>query len=130
MKGKAIRFIAGKYAGKKGWIDIDGKEGDATTAVIVNQGKKGEKPTYVEDLNFENEPTSPPSSYAEAVIQQCPDLQKLLVSTCRGFAKADIGLDPTGFSQILDRTMWEALNWQTSKGSKALYRKIEYKKHD
>jgi hypothetical protein len=130
MKGKAIRFIAGKHAGKKGWIDIDGKEGDATTAVILNQGKKGEKLACVEDLNFENEPTSPPSSYAEAVIQQCPDLQKLLVSTCRGFAKADIGLDPVGFSQILDRTMWEAPNWQTSKGSKALHRKIEYKKHD
>jgi hypothetical protein len=129
MKGRAIRFIAGKYAGKKGWIDIDGKEGDSTTPVIVYLGKKGEKPTYVNDSNFENEPTIPPSCYAEAVIQQCPDLQKLLVCTCRAFAKADIGNDTAGLYHILERTMKEALQWQTSKGSKALYRKVYYIEH-
>jgi hypothetical protein len=36
MKGQAIRFIAGKYAGKKGWVDLYGKEGDEKTPVIVD----------------------------------------------------------------------------------------------
>ena len=87
MKGAPIQFIAGKYAGKNGWIDIDGKERDETTPVIVNLQKKEEKSTYVSDSNFQAKPTGFPSSYTKAVIQQCPDLQKLLVSTCRGFAK-------------------------------------------
>jgi hypothetical protein len=130
MKGQAIRFIAGKYAGKKGWIDLGEEGGDETTPVIVNLRKRGEKSTYVNDSSFEAEPTGPPASYAEAVIQQCPDLQKLLVGTCRGFAKADIGRDPVGFFKVIEQTMKEALEWQTSKGSKALYRKIGYKKED
>jgi hypothetical protein len=127
MKGQAIRFIAGKYAGKKGWIDLSGTEGDETTPVIVNLRKKGEKSTYVNDSSYEAEPTASPSSYAEAVIQECPDLQKLLVSTCRGFAKADIGRDPAGFFKLVDKMTKEAIDWQKSKGSKALYRKINYK---
>jgi hypothetical protein len=68
MKGQAIRFITGKYAGKKGWIDLDGKEGGDTTPVIVNLGKKGEKRTYVYDSSYEAEPTVAPTSYAKAVM--------------------------------------------------------------
>ena len=130
MKGQAIRFIAGKYAGKKGWIDVSGEDGDETTPVIVNLRKKGEKSTYVNDSSFEVEPTGPPASYAEAVIQQCPDLQIQLVGTCQGFAKADIGRDAAGQFKVIEKTMQEALVWQMSKGSKGLYRKIEYKKKD
>jgi hypothetical protein len=126
MKGQAIRFIAGKYAGKKGWIDLAGKEGDDTTPVIVNLGKRGEKRTYVNDFSYEAEPTLSPTGYAEAVIQQCPDLQTMLVSTCRAFAKADIGRDPPGLKKILEQGMDDAIKWQSLKGSKALYRKIDY----
>jgi predicted choloylglycine hydrolase len=130
MKGEAIRFIAGKYAGKKGWIDLSGKEGDETTPVIVNLRKKGEKKTYVNDSSYEAEPTDLPSSYAEAVMQQCPDLQKLLVNTCRALVKADITKDPDGFYTLIAKMMGEAKVWQESKGSKALYRKIEYDETD
>jgi hypothetical protein len=130
MKGQAIRFISGKYGGKKGWIDLSGVDGEDTTPVIVNLGKKGEKDTYVFDYSFEAEPTAPPSCYAEAVIQQCPDLQRLLVTACRGFAKADIGKDPTGFFAVIDRMTKDAITLQTLKGSKALYRKIEHNNRD
>jgi hypothetical protein len=128
MKGQAIRIIAGKYKNKKGWIDLSGKEGDECTPVIVNLGrKKGEKTTYVYDSSFAAEPTVVPSSYAEAVIQQCLDLETMLVGTCRGFAKADIGRDPSGFLRIIEEAMKDAVTWQNLKGSKALYRKIEYR---
>jgi hypothetical protein len=83
----------------------------------VNLGKKEKKSTYVNDSSYEAEPTTFPSSYAKAVIQQCPDLQKLLVSTCHGFAKADIGQDPLGFFKVIRQ-------------SKALYCKIEYRAAD
>jgi hypothetical protein len=127
MKGQAIQFIAGKYAGKKGWINLDGKEGNETSPVIMNLGKKGEKKTYVNDSSYEGEPTASPSSYSEAVIPLCPDLQKLMLSTCRGFAKADIGQDPTGFLKVIKQMTKDAIKWQSLKGSKALYHKIEYR---
>jgi hypothetical protein len=92
----------------------------------VNLGKKGEKSTCVNDFSFEDERTGATSFYTEAVIQQCPDLQKQLVSICHGFAKADIGRDPGGFFKVLERTTNEAIKWQDSKGTKALFRKIEY----
>ena len=46
-KGKRVRFIAGKYGGKSGWIDLDRPEGDGAVLVIVDLGRKGEKNTYV-----------------------------------------------------------------------------------
>jgi hypothetical protein len=126
MKGQVIQFIAGKYAGKKGWIDLSGKEREETTPVIVNLGKKGEKSTYVNDSSYEAEPLASPSSYTEALIQHCPDLQKLLVSALHGFAKTDIGQDPDGFFKVIEQMTADAIKWQSLKGSKALYRKIEY----
>jgi hypothetical protein len=92
----------------------------------MNLQKKGEKSTYVNDSSYEDEPTGAQSSYAKAVIQQCTDLQKLSVSTYWGFTKADIGRDPAGFFKVLEQTMKEAIDWQNSKGSKALYHKIKY----
>jgi hypothetical protein len=75
----------------------------------VNLGKKGEKSTYVNESSYEAEPTASPSSYAKAVIQQCPDLQKLLVSTCRGFTKADIRQDPVGFFKVIEQMTMDAI---------------------
>jgi hypothetical protein len=60
QKGDPIRFIAGKYSGKNGWIDLGKGEGDATIAVIVDLGKKGEKATYVYAASIE------PSYYTQA----------------------------------------------------------------
>ena len=62
----------------------------------------------------------------EVLIDQCPDLEKMLVATCRAFAKCDIGRDPEGFGSLMNHTMSAAIEWQKEKGSKATYRKIEY----
>ena len=60
-KGKEVRFIGGKYGGKKGWVDDDRKQGNNTIPVIVNLGKKGEKETYVYDYSVAIEPTANPT---------------------------------------------------------------------
>ena len=126
-KGKQIRFIAGKYAGKQGWEDLARQQGDKTIPVIVDLGKRGEKETYVYNSSYVlNDASSLPGSYAEAVIQQCPDLEKMLVATCRAFAKTDIGRDPEGFHRLFNQHLHQAVYWQRSKGSKALYRSIAY----
>ena len=52
LKVKKIQFIAGKYAGKDGWIDEAGESDEAVTSVIVNLGRRDEKSTYVYSSSF------------------------------------------------------------------------------
>jgi hypothetical protein len=125
-KGAKVRFIGGKYGGKKGWVDVDRAQGTDTIPVIVDLGKKGEKETYVYDYSVAIEPTENPTCYAEAVIQQCPDLECSLTKVCRDFAKCSIREDPGGFLAIINKKMDDATKWQDAKGSKALYRHIKY----
>lgn len=125
-KGERVRFIAGKYGGKKGWINSAREPGDNTIPVIVDRGRKGEKSTYVYEENMKIEPSTPPSCYAEAVIQQCPDVEQLLVKMCRAFAKCDIQQDGEGFMRLVQQNITAATEWQDSKGSLAYYRKIEW----
>ena len=126
VKGNRVRFIAGKYGGKTGWIDTERPTSENTLPVIVDLGHRGEKETYVFMSSVRVDEEKAPTSYADAVIQQCPDLEKLLVATCRAFAKCDIARDTEGFERIVAEKMNEAMTWQTNKGSKALYRKIKY----
>jgi hypothetical protein len=126
MKGQPIRFIAGKYADKKGWLDTEGKTTAKDSTNVIVQLKTTERHTYVKDSSYELEPTVRPASYAFAVIQQCPDIQTLLVATCRACAKADMGRDPEGCILIMQQAMAQAIEWQEAKGSKALYRKISF----
>ena len=74
MKGKSVCFIAGKYAGKTGWVNVAMEHGENTIPVIVNLGKKGEKVTYVYSDNLALEESYELKSYAEAVVKQCPDI--------------------------------------------------------
>jgi hypothetical protein len=64
MKGKAIRFIGGKYDTKKGWIDTDREAGENTIPVVVDLGKKGERETYV----YKENPPMPRQSSSSAPI--------------------------------------------------------------
>ena len=125
-KGQAIRFIGGKYGGKKGWINSDKEPGENTVPVMVDLGKKGEKETFVYQDSVANEPSTAPSSYAEAVIQQCPDLDVNLTKLARDFAKCSIHVDPEGFFRLVQRKVKEATEQHQAKGSKALYRNIQY----
>ena len=74
MKGKEIRFIGGKYVGLKGWINVSKTPGYNTIPFITDTKKKGGWETYVFLYNIEDEPQTPPTSYAAAVLQTCPDL--------------------------------------------------------
>ena len=125
-KGKKIRFIAGKYARKDGWIDEAGESDEAVTSVIVNLGRRGEKSTYVYSSSFRIEEGEKPDCYAEAIIQQCPDIEKDLVGVCRKLAKCEIEKDEPGLLKVINKTMADAVKWQQDKGSKAYYRKIKY----
>jgi len=107
-------------------LDVTREPGENTVPVIINRGSKGEKATYVHKGSWKIFEDKVPSGYAEAVMQQCPDLEALLVSVCRAFAKCDIGRDVKGFEKIVAEKMNEAVAWQEEKGSKAMYRRIKY----
>jgi hypothetical protein len=126
MKGKEIRFIGGKYVGLKGWINVSKTPGYNTIPVIADTKKKGEWETYVFLYNIEDEPQTPPTSYAAAVLQACPDLDGALTKICRDFAKCDIRRDYDGFYKIMGKKLGDAAKLQDDKGSKALYRHIDF----
>jgi hypothetical protein len=125
-KGQKIRFIGGKYGGKKGWINADRPASEERTYVIVNLKKKGLRNTFVMDFSFAFEPTTEPASYARAVIQQCPDLDCALTKLCRDFAECSIKKDLPGFAVVLGEKLEEAAALLESKGSKARYRRIKF----
>ena len=126
IKGDEIRFIAGKYGGKKGWINIEETSDEEVTSVIVNLGQKEEKHTWVKTPSIRRITYDKPVSYAKAVIEQCPDIEKNLVTVSRQLAKCDLSRDPKGFEAVVNEKLNEAQAWQESRGSKVMYRKIKF----
>lgn len=125
MKGEEIRIFAGKYAGKKAWKNDQGDHDDRVTQVIVDLGKgRGEKYTYIYNTSYEV--SKAPKTYAEACMTQCPDIEKNLVAVTRQLAKCDIRRDEEGFKEVIHKKMADAIKWQEKKGSKAVYRRINY----
>ena len=125
-RGDPIRFIAGKYAGKHGWMDRS-KEAGYLFPVIVDRGSKGLKRTSVQPRSIARESDyATPQSYAEAVISKCPDLEAKMVSLCRAFVKARIQRDIPGLARVFELKLKEAIEWQTARGSRASYRDIPF----
>ena len=83
-KGQKVRFISGKYGGKSGWLDTSREVGDGTVPVVVDRGRRGDCATHVHDgsLRIIDEAKGA-TSYAEAVVDQCPDIEKKLTELCR-----------------------------------------------
>ena len=125
MKGKEIRFVAGKYAGKKGWINAS-EQANRYIPVIVSTGN-GDKPTFVDraSIRFE-ENYKNPKCFAEAVIAACPDVETKLVCLCRTFAKCQIHKDPEGFSNVMRNELNDAIHRHRNLGARALYQDIPY----
>ena len=130
-KGDVIRFIAGAYSGKKGWVNAavaNDNEKNIYVLVDCSDTKKNcvrlscvlrTSISYEKNYNVVN-------SLAEAILQQCPDVERKLVSVCRAFTITGIDNDNQGFMQVVSHYMTKALVHQKNKGKKALYRKIEF----
>jgi ribosomal protein L24 len=111
IKGDAVRFIAGKYGGKSGWVNLAETADDEILPVIVNLGRKGEKVTFVyqSSARLITITNVAPTSYAEAVIKHCPDIEKALVELSRKLAKCDIKRDSSGFHAVIIAKVDEAI---------------------
>jgi hypothetical protein len=125
MKGDAIVFIGGKYGGKTGWINTNKEAGENTTPVIADLGSKGEKDTYVFKQSLRKEKVA--TSYAEAVLAQCPAIDVLTTKLCRDLAKFSIKQDASGIVAFFDKKLNDANTLQDAKGAKALYRHVTFR---
>jgi len=123
-----IRFVAGKYARKTGWIDdTEVAYGELSPVIVDLKGNnnKGLKATSVHTTSFKKIiDQKVPTSYAEAVIQRYPDIEQKLVTVTRQMAMCHMEKDLGGFHELISKDLLDAANWQGSKGSSAGCRKI------
>ena len=134
QKGYEIRFIAGKYAQKRGclgWVDKSRMHNNGSkVAIFVKEKGRDEKRTYVLKSSFtKKQGYTSNATYAEAVFDQCPDLERKMIDLCRSLAKCDIQKDSRGMMDLFRVTMDEATQWQIAKGSRATYRQIKWSRN-
>jgi hypothetical protein len=124
-KGDPIRFIKGKYKGKTGWRNKDKESTRERLYVIVDLGNNKLKATWVKKSSAKPAIQPRPTSYSEAVLQQCPDIEEKLEKLCAELAMCKIERDPNGILAIINVKLAEACETQAGK-SRALYRSIDY----
>jgi hypothetical protein len=108
-KGEEIRFKKGTYLGKTGWIDNDALGLNAMVWVYVDNWKgdgrmKHTKVKKSSIAQMHREPTS----YAEAVIQQNPDIEAKLDKLCLDLAMCDIDKDAKGIMEVIRQRLEKA----------------------
>jgi hypothetical protein len=127
-KGEAIRFKKGSFKGKTGWIDNDGSIMEQMVQVYVeNWNNKGQtKNAKVMKINIAPLHRPSPSSYAEAVIQQNPDIEDTLEKLCRNLAMCDIKKDGKGIMEVISNSLEQATEEQRKLGYKKRYRQVNF----
>ena len=76
QKGEPIRFVAGTYNGKRGWIDISRAATAKMFPVIVDMGEGVEKITAVRKTSVQKQSErKEPSSFEEAILDQQPKVK-------------------------------------------------------
>ena len=127
IKGEPVRFISGSYAGMKGWINV-GKECTSSRRirVLVYRGEKNSLKAanvFTSSVQLESAYKNPASN-AEAVLAQCPDIEKKLVALCNAFVKAGLDCEEDGLTQVMANYMNNAAKNQAKLGNRACFRKV------
>jgi hypothetical protein len=130
-RGDEIRFVAGKYIGYKGWLDATKDDTALSYPVVVSSFKKKDGSTV--DLATTVRKTSvcldkeeAPVSYAEAIMQQHPKIEQLLMKLCKQLAKCELSFDDTSIHTVIAEKLREALALQLSLGSDAEWKRVRY----
>ena len=93
--------------------------------VIVDQGGGQEYDTRVLTTSI-GRPRTKPTTYAEAVIQQHPDIEKMMDKLCRELAKCKLSPKDRGLETVLLEKMTDSATAQASFGHKAVYRTVHF----
>jgi hypothetical protein len=127
-KGCEIRFVKGTFEGERGWMDADKAETPEWYWVIVRKNNAHpETPTHVMKTSVRIvEKNKTPGTYAEAVLDQNPDIECKVENLCRSLAKCKIYQDADGIVAIIQQRLDAATRKQTALGSKGTYRHVEF----
>jgi hypothetical protein len=125
MRGHEIHFVCGKYAHKSGWIDNEKEETKKMIYVIVDLGNGSTKKTQV-NMESVGKPQESPSNYAEAILQQCPNIEVKMDKLCQEIAKCSVAIYGSAMLEFLSNKFQQATDEQTDKGSKATYRHVSH----
>jgi ribosomal protein L35 len=134
-KGAKIRFVRGKYKGRKGWLNDAMENSRSRHYVIVKPKKRSkdeEQATYVEPTSYLLFSDKTPENRFEATIQAIPDIDCLIsdLAKCCVECHLTAGNSGTAVAARLAEAMiaWE--NHMNAKGSKGKYRKDPWKNPD
>jgi hypothetical protein len=128
MKGEAIRIKKGTYIGKTGWIDADAKVLDTMVWVYVdnwNGDGRSIKHTKVKKSSISQKDREP-TTYAEAVIQQHPDIDATLDKLCLDLAMCNIHKDEKGIMELVHQRLGKATDEHNKLGYKKKIREVNF----
>lgn len=132
VKGKEIKVLDGKYAGKTGWVNTAKGEGGFTEQqvyLLLNMGKNKERCTRL----FQHQVVfvaKSPRNLQEAIFYQHSHIQKLLHQLTKELAMVDCPDDDIHHHTLLTEIFMETLNAaaqrQAALGSKAKWIKVKW----
>ena len=129
QKGKAIHILGGTYKGKSSWINIDKCKTAESSYVIIVMDDGTEVEKLIHDWNFDFATRRKPRSYAEAALQQHPDINLQLNKLCEALSMLKVDNDMPKMLLIFNERLNAAAKFQQSrKGKKAVYRTVSYGK--
>jgi hypothetical protein len=137
-KGKAIRFVKGKYEGLNGWIDKSKrskKKGYQHVIVELDadpddenlMGEPELKATYVKITSLRKQFSSEPRTFEEAALRQHKDIEKAMIDLADMFAKLGGNVNNNEVMRLFTAELNTAQELQHKLGSKARYRYVNFK---
>ena len=127
-KADPIRFVGGVYVGKTGWLHNSKRfRGQNKYYVLVDLGHNCVKKSYV-DISSIAPPHTDPTSFAEALLQQHPQVEKAVNDLCKMLAHFEIDSESrkSEVHQTFVSKLEDAINNQRRMGTKANWKKVEY----
>jgi L-lactate utilization protein LutC len=133
-KGKQILFVAGKYDGKKGWIDLGQDEMRKMVGVIVEGKRPGDEvivtkvfQSSVKEVGVRKNP----ESYEEALLDQHLDIEALIEKLAKELARCEItgkGGSADEIVSALKKKITKAHYNQSLLGHDARWRKVKFRR--
>jgi accessory colonization factor AcfC len=125
-KGEEISLIKGNYTGQKAWMN-KAKEPTKCMFFIIVEHKGGELATRVLKTSVRLlTNVRKPSSFEEALFQQHPDIEQVIVKLATLLVKCGMDENSKNLQDILQNQIEGALSIQTSLKHKATWRHVDY----
>lgn len=127
--GSEIYFKRGKYEGLRGWHDDEFIDTGSRVYVVVELSDGKFRRTFVKTTSIATKVKSPPSDYAQAIIQQQPKIEKLLDDLAVQLAMIHVGdrivKDPGTFWREAQDRYLSAFKEQQKKGYSADWKFVD-----